>query len=653
MKTSSQFRGDFAGRYLEDLLFHDFIPKSSISRDPCQRGMIPIHLRRNGFQLLLFSIAVFALLFTLFYKGETPRVSLQEQNSYTRRHLNENSSTNSCEFIKSHPDTSGGFINYLSFFYCHCKDVKFIGYSVMFFWLVILFYLLGNTAADYFCLSLEKLSGLLRLPPTVAGVTLLPLGNGAPDVFASIAAFVGSGSGEVGVNGVLGGAVFVTCVVVGIVSLVVSEKGYQIDRRCFIRDIVFFLLTIFSLGIILINGKISLIGSLLFSSLYLLYAFSVAANEMLRKQAKLLNLESLTPLLPVRGNVFSSPEEEEEESGVSHAQPSTLPQWMWASNLAIYSNRGSYQGSIDNPRPLWGWADSEEEDLQMKKRILSWLQIPLSLPRKLTIPIVDEERWSKGYAVCSAFLSPILLVVIVQGEKDLIVISVVAGACFSILAFFYTRTDHPPRRFLFPWVLAGFVMSIVWFYIIANELVSLLVSLGKIFSVDPAVLALTVLAWGNSMGDLSSNVALAVNGEDGVQIAMSGCYAGPIFNTLIGLGASMVLSAWSTRPIDFDLRVDPSLALTFGFLVMGLLWALTLLTRNEMRPSKLLGIGLLTLYAVFLCVRISAATGFVSSLTFMGMFSNFLFCMFESRMLKDNPLIFWQEACIDGVEFFS
>ncbi|XP_010489822.1 PREDICTED: cation/calcium exchanger 3-like [Camelina sativa] len=284
-----------------------------------------------------------------------------------------------CDFLIANPSCSpDGFFDYLSFFYCSCRDFRILDYMMLGVWLVALFYLLGNTAADYFCCSLEKLSKLLRLPPTVAGVTLLPLGNGAPDVFASIAAFVGSDKGEVGLNSVLGGAVFVTSVVVGIVSLCVADKEVKLDKKCFIRDLSFFLFTLVSLLVILMVGKVTVRIAIAFVSIYVVYAFLVAANVILRKHAKRFKLEAITPLLPMQGSVFSPSVgedmpmhnpliETDTEDGPPRLQ--SLPQWMWASNVAIYSNHFAKVSVHDEDRAPWGWVDdsffyTNEEHLQ-------------------------------------------------------------------------------------------------------------------------------------------------------------------------------------------------------------------------------------------------------------------------------------------------
>lgn len=533
-----------------------------------------------------------------------------------------------CEYLRANPQcNSGGFFNYTLFFYCDCQKFSALGYVVLGIWLVVLFYLLGNTAADYFCCCLEKLSNLLKLPATVAGVTLLPLGNGAPDVFASIAAFVGRDSGEVGLNSVLGGAVFVVCVVVGTVSICVSEQNVRIDKKCFIRDVCFFLVALGALLVILIVGEVTVGLAIGFVSIYVVYALFVAANEVIKKYPWSCKLNSVGSLLPVSGNKLANKVLESESvqtpllpsdsaEAVSSVQDKP-PHWMWAS--AVYSNEVGRVSGTDSPKFLWGWNEQDTVSDQSSfscSKLCSWLELPLTIPRRSTIPIVDE-RWSKGYAVASAFLAPVLLAFLWNTQDDarflakitVYLVGAVVGGTLGVLAFVYTKADHPPQRFVLPWVLGGFVMSIIWFYIFANELVALLIALGVIFGIKPSLLALTIMAWGNSMGDLMSNVVMAMNGGDGVQIAMSACYAGPMFNTLAGLGISLLLGAWSSRPSSYVVPRDSSLYSTLGFVVLGLLWSLVVLPWKNMHPTKLLGMGLMVIYLVFLSFRASFVMG--------------------------------------------
>eukprot|EP00951_Prasinocladus_malaysianus_P009513 scaffold69426_cov55-Prasinocladus_malaysianus.AAC.2 len=55
----------------------------------------------------------------------------------------------------------------------------------------------------------------------------------------------------------------------------------------------------------------------------------------------------------------------------------------------------------------------------------------------------------------------------------------------------------------------GFVIAATWIAFVAGELVAMLQFFGYLSGVNSAVLGLTVLAWGNSVGDLSTNMAMA------------------------------------------------------------------------------------------------------------------------------------------------
>lgn len=516
-----------------------------------------------------------------------------------------------CLYLKSKDScVSQGYINYLYLFYCILGRWPVLGYALSFLWLAVLFYVLGNTASVYFCSSLESLSSVLNLSPIVAGVTFLSLGNGAPDVFASIASFVGDGTADVGLNSVLGGTFFVSSVVVGVMCIAVSLRHTAVDRLSFIRDVCFFLVALLSLLVILILGKINLWGAIGFLSLYFVYVLVVCATHFCWWKDRNVDPLAIEPLLPISNGFLScelkepSPLEEPLLDLIDKEEPILMP-------------RGAPEN--DEHRDATSNLNFKSSASYYFRWFIYLLEMPLYLPRRLTIPVVSEEGWSKPFAVISVTLAPILLAILWNsqtgdiGSIESFVIYIcggLVGSVFGMLAFFFTEKSSPPKRFLFLWLAGGFLMSVVWTYITAQELVALLVSLGNIIRISPSILGLTVLAWGNSIGDLIANVAMAVNGgRDGAQIAISGCYAGPIFNVLVGLGISLVFSSWKIYPAFYVLPVDSSLFETLGFLVAGLLWALIILPRRNMRLDKFLGGGLLAIYLCFLSIRLVQTLG--------------------------------------------
>ncbi|CAI0384928.1 unnamed protein product [Linum tenue] len=539
---------------------------------------------------LSFLLVIAAVSFTTHFKSNPPPKSLaginalQQPTSAADHQLDCNelqslpSPNSKCIALKSrNPCVSQGYIDYLRIFYCNFGELPLLGHTLLLLWLLVLFYLLGNTASDYFCSSLEDLSRLLKLSPTIAGVTLLSLGNGAPDVFASIVSLAGSGTRDIGFNTMVGGASFVTCVVVGTISFLVKHRRIRVSRGAFIRDVCFFILVLGSLIMTMLLGKINLWGAIGFSLMYVVYVIIVYISY-------LYGCGSDTPSSSCESGL-SIPilMKKERDDDVEEGQPFNLRE------------SGPFRLTI------------------------SIVEMPLYLTRRLTIPVVCERRWSKPMAIASVILAPILLstlwvaqyenprfetCVLVYGVGSLI------GIGLGVLAFLTTEESSPPEKCLLPWLAGGFLMSVTWSYITAQELVALLVSLGYVFGISPSILGLTVLAWGNSLSDLITNSTMAINGgAEGVQVAISGCYAGPIFNVLFGLGLSLIGSCWESYPEPVSISLDPYLLETLGFLLAGLVWGLVVLPRRGMKLDGVLGGGLLVIYLLSVSLRLVQTSG--------------------------------------------
>lgn len=152
------------------------------------------------------------------------------------------------------------------------------------------------------------------------------------------------------------------------------------------------------------------------------------------------------------------------------------------------------------------------------KVIYILIDAPFDLMRRLTIPPADNEIWNRRIAAAVPFFS-VFFVFTVTGminfyDAPPIAFYIAEGVAFiiSVLICFLTPLNHGPRRGMILFAIFGFLLSIMWIWFIANILIDLLGVLGLILGFKPAFLGITLLAWGNSVGDMMTNSAVAKKG---------------------------------------------------------------------------------------------------------------------------------------------
>lgn len=159
-------------------------------------------------------------------------------------------------------------------------------------------------------------------------------------------------------------------------------------------------------------------------------------------------------------------------------------------------------------------------------------------------------------------------------------------------------------------VPAIFFLSILWMNSIAEELVALLETMGIVGALPSTVLGVTVLAWGNSVGDMVSNCAVARSGKP--KMALAAIYAGPVFNALVGISLSMLLETLRVGSTHVVWRGHGNeIVLLGGSILFGqfraLLWPV--ICGWELRRT--LAKGLLFNYSLFTLAMVLLATGVV------------------------------------------
>jgi Ca2+/Na+ antiporter len=261
---------------------------------------------------------------------------------------------------------------------------------------------------------------------------------------------------------------------------------------------------------------------------------------------------------------------------------------------------------------------------------LYWMLLPSALIRQISTPLVGEEDYQWHFAaVTPLFGFPFVFVTafvsigspggILQeiggtadGGFSYLIFSIILGALCSAAAFWVLPRDAPPKGILLTlFVLFAFLTSVSWIITVANEIVTLLVALGFALNVSAEILGLTVLAWGNSLGDLVADVSVARAGTP--KMALAACFAGPLFNLLMGLGLSLTVQTLKEEDHVVDMT-NPSgnnplnchqiniVWSCFGFLLLSLVSSMVVVAVDGFRLRRFWGLTLIIMYAVFLGV---------------------------------------------------
>ena len=564
--------------------------------------------------------------------------------------------------------------HYAATYYCATSGptrgvaiVAFVG------WLALLFALLGSTADEYFSPALEQLSADAGLPPRFAGVTLLALGNGAPDVSSTIHAVAGSPDGyRLALGALTGAGMFVGTCVAGAVMVVADGAK---AKGALLRDVSAYLITAAVVGYVVGVRQRVTAGTvaLLLGGYGAFVAIVLAADLWHRRPGgpyeRLLEerraseeppaVEILLTLLhDVRRH---GPARAADGDGDEEKSPATPTRNPFHDDPDLASPLGRGRGASD-PVVIDGGGDALElgasplddafgaallgEDAEARSeelrgvlvldlvdrarghveelwalpngpgKLAAFLELPFTAARRASVPLTASDAYGRAPLALSLLGAPLWLCFYAsrRGAKHIFAarvfppstffLATVVGAAAAAAAAKLTagRSTLPPAPAAVL-ALCGFFVAATWIDVFADELVTTLEFFGVLLGVPDPVLGLTVLAWGNSVGDLSTNLAMAKKGL--ANMALTACFAGPVFNMLVGLGVGFATRLKEAEGGLIDVRLDAGLKVGFAMILLNtaLVVATGVVTRGSI--PRQFGFLSLSLYVVYMVLSLA------------------------------------------------
>uniref|UniRef100_A0A8R1HZF8 Na_Ca_ex domain-containing protein n=1 Tax=Caenorhabditis japonica TaxID=281687 RepID=A0A8R1HZF8_CAEJA len=323
-----------------------------------------------------------------------------------------------CQYVKCNNDNceGGGYLLWTQYVECApntAARVIVIVFGVVY--MLVLFVMVSSAADDFFSPSISAIVAHLRISESVAGVTFMAFGNGAPDVFGAIASVLSSPTpkADLALGELFGAGLFVTTMVL---AVTIFTRPFEAEVFSSIRDIAFYVVALACIAFFFIQyDHVEIWMPLVFLGIYLIYVCTVIISQILHHRAK---KRHETVISQKQTDIVSvGSREDDDDIYVSHGHHILHAHDVLKSreNTVVNVNKWTLRGVLgDLFAQLKPWPEKEEwqEMNVFQKSIVSVNLIPTFL-FKLTIPH-NEQPWSKPIALLQCFTCPVFLLFCIQ-----------------------------------------------------------------------------------------------------------------------------------------------------------------------------------------------------------------------------------------------
>ena len=452
-------------------------------------------------------------------------------------------SNSKCDFVLSYCGEESTYFDLIGFYYCTLDQSLLLIILLALPWLSFCFYWLASTSEKYLEPSLSLGAATLGLSQSLAGVTIIALANGMPDIISAYAA--GNSKGPHGLNivfgSLFGASIFSISIVLSV--LLYYSRNLQLPGKVIIRDCIFYVLADVY---ILYLGTLSEIQLVHISGIFLFYALFVIFTvyqeiQMHRAHDLSLSIHDISRLASMN-NVFNDQIELVKHRDVSPKFDHPLVLNSQILDLEVHQARvPSFKLLFQQDLSMH---DSINDDITHNdgkwRKVVKYLELPLDIVRDLTIPVIRRTKIDKLLIPLYPLFAGILVMwqleyIYNYGDNVLFwVMFVSVAAVLGATLHLISKNRRGIEILSWVFIPLSAIISIVWLQVVANLLLDLLILIKIGSSLPSQVIGLTLIAWGNSLGDMFIGIALAKKGL-GV-MAISGIFAGQLFNLQIGFG---------------------------------------------------------------------------------------------------------------------